>query len=125
MSELKSIEQKSYELHSSAWSDQLKWGDYLASALKLLMAHPEILGVSDVAKNNFAAILLDMQRNTEALYFLKEYLPSLSESHSNMAIAIAKTNVSDIESIRSYNKSSADFPQSDYAITAYIDWQAL
>ena len=33
-----------------------------------------------------------------------------------MAIAIAKTNLSDIERIRSFNESSSELPEAEYAL---------
>ena len=121
----KSVEKLSFELHQKAWSDQNNWGKHLESALSITLEAIQTGKANEIVKNNYAAILLDQQKNQKALTFLKENLFEFKECHSNMAIAIAKTDISNIDEIRFYNKSSQNLPSKEYAIEAYIDWQGL
>jgi len=74
--------------------------------------------------NNYAAILLDLHRDSKALELLKKGCPEFSEYCFNFAIAIAKSAY-DVEQIRKWNQSANEKPKRDGAIIAYMDWQAL
>ena len=74
--------------------------------------------------NNYAAVLLDLHRDSEALDLLRQYSPEFSEYCSNYAIAIAKSAY-DIALIRKWNKAASTQPKQENAIVAYMDWQGL
>lgn len=74
--------------------------------------------------NNYAAVLLDLNRDSEALKLLQQYQPAFAEYCSNYAIALAKS-AHDIALIRKWNEAASRQPKKKSAIVAYIDWQGL
>ncbi len=125
MSSNDSVEAAAFELHKKAWSDHPNWSTHLVRALLILKSSIDSGESNDTINNNYAAVLLDLNRNSEALNFLTHNLPSTKSGHANMAIAIAKNYPLDISKIRQYNKSSSELPEFSYSITAYMDWQGL
>jgi len=112
------------ELHRRAWSDYSKYSEYLEKAISLCEEEYRAGERSSLFINNYAALLLDLHRDAEALRLLKGKTPEFSEYCSNYAIAIAKSEY-DIEAIRKWNKAAANYPKNEDAIVAYMDWQAL
>lgn len=74
--------------------------------------------------NNYAAVLLDLGRNAEALALLKTSTAEISEYCSNYAIAIA-TSAYDINEIRKWNQKAQEYPKAKHAIVAYVDWMGF
>ena len=101
-----SVEVRSYELHSNAWSDWEDQTRHLTEALKLLEAAIDSGHRGETVVNNYAAVLLDLGANMEARQFLQENLVDTKSCHANMAIAVAKTTRADIDMIRKFNDSS-------------------
>ncbi|WP_160151546.1 hypothetical protein [Microbulbifer sp. ALW1] len=112
------------ELHRNAWSDYSKYTEYLEKAISLCEVEYEAGERSLLFINNYAALLLDLHRDAEALRLLKDQTPEFSEYCSNYAIAIAKSGY-DIEAIRKWNRAASNYPKRENAIVAYMDWQAL
>jgi hypothetical protein len=79
---------------------------------------------SPLFRNNYAAVLLDLHRDEEALSLLKSSNPEFSEYCSNLAIAIVKAAY-DLKLIRKWNQAATKQPMQDGAIVAYLDWQGL
>ena len=74
---------------------------------------------------NYAAILLDLHRDDEALNWLLEHPLGYREYFENLATAYAKTDPSNKGQIRSNNHKSRNFPRCPNAILAYIDYLGL
>jgi predicted Zn-dependent protease len=113
---------ESSKLHVEAWSDYDKYVRCLTSAAELLQAAYESGDHRTLLVNNYAAVLLDLHRDDEALNLLQRYEPEFSQYCSNYAIAIAKAAY-DITLIRKWNMAAPEYPKG--AILAYMDWQAL
>lgn len=119
------LAKESYRIHSLAWKEYDKTKDHLSNALSLLSGAYENGDRDNVVVNNLAAVLLDSYQDEKALEVLKVHKPECAEFCLNYAIAIAKTNLADIEEIRKWNKAAANYPKAENAIIAYMDWQAL
>jgi hypothetical protein len=74
---------------------------------------------------NYAAILLDLHRDEEALEWLLGRKVDFKEYYQNLATAYAKTKPSDIGNIRKNNLEAAKHPECPHAIIAYIDYQGM
>ncbi|WP_431474394.1 hypothetical protein RVM24_16210 [Marinobacter sp. KM021] len=116
--------EKSVKLHCQAWNDHTRFTDCLEQAAVLLKQAFESGGSSPLLINNYAAVLLDLHRDSEALDLLRQHPPEFSEYCSNYAIAIAKSAY-DIALIRKWNKAASTQPKQENAIVAYMDWQGL
>jgi len=126
MSQSSFIEEKSFSLHQKAWSDTDNWEQHLNDALELFRNDDISLeSMSLVAKNNYAAILLDLNYSKQAFDFLRADILHLQEGYANMAIAVAKTDPNNIDQIREFNSRSQELSTTEYAITAYMDWMGL
>lgn len=74
---------------------------------------------------NYAAILLDLHRDDEALRWLLAHRVDYREYYENLATAYAKTDPNVKEPIRENNGRSRLHPKCPNAILAYIDYQGL
>lgn len=74
---------------------------------------------------SYAALLLDRNRSNEALNWLKRHPLPLNEYHQNVAVAYAKTDSVHSELVRKHNQIAANLPHCEFALVAYIDFQAL
>ncbi len=75
--------------------------------------------------NNYGAILLDLNRNKEALDWLSSHPLDFSEYYENLAIAVIKCDRSRADKCRELNRKAGRLPKKPYAIVAYIDYQGL
>ncbi|WP_086932872.1 hypothetical protein [Agarilytica rhodophyticola] len=115
---------ESVKLYREAWSDHSKFTELLEEAAHLLKDAIDSGEDDPLLLSNYSAVLLDLQRDTEALDILKQRTPMFSEYCSNYAIAIAKTAYN-LALIRRWNQAAAKQPKRQGAIVAYMDWQAL
>lgn len=115
--------EESARLHSEAWGSG-KSSDYLIRALNLLKSEYESGNESNIVVNNYAATLLNLHKNSEALALLRLGEPEISEYCSNYAIAIAKSKY-DLAEIRKWNQNAGKYPKAENAIVAYIDWHGF
>ena len=119
-----SVIEDTKELHRKAWTNYDYFTDSLEQAVSICQAAYENGENSPLFINNYAAVLLDLHRDDEALDLLKNSDPTFSEYCSNYAIAIAKAAY-DLELIRKWNQAATKKPKQDGAIVAYMDWQGL
>lgn len=112
------------KLHQKAWSNYADFTESLEKAVSVCRVAYENGENTPLFINNYAAVLLDLHRDEEALSLLKSCNPSFSQYCSNMAIAIAKAAY-DLELIRKWNKAATKQHKQDGAIVAYMDWQGL
>ncbi|USH05160.1 hypothetical protein K6Q96_18235 [Grimontia kaedaensis] len=119
-----SIIEETRELHRKAWSNYDDFTDSLEKAVSICKAAYENGENSPLFINNYAAVLLDLHRDEEALNLLEISDPVFSEYCSNYAIAIAKAAY-DLELIRKWNQAATKQPKQDGAIVAFMDWQGL
>ncbi|MBY6034995.1 hypothetical protein KUV59_17610 [Marinobacter daepoensis] len=115
---------ESAKLHSQAWSDQSRFTECLEQAAGLLKQAYESGDTSSLLVNNYAAVLLDLHRDFDALELLRLCDPDFSEFCANYAIAVAKAAY-DIDLIRHWNQAASKYPKDERAIVAYMDWQGL
>lgn len=115
---------ESYRLHNLAWQRGDDYEARLLEALVILQSAYEAGDRRHLLINNYAAVLLDLNRNQEALDLLKRYQPESSAFCANYAIAIAKAAYR-IQTIRKWNTDAQNYPVMENAIEAYIDWQGL
>ncbi|TBR43551.1 hypothetical protein CBF23_005080 [Marinomonas agarivorans] len=111
-------------LHRKAWCNDDDFTKLLEKAVLLCEVAYKDRERSPLFINNYAAVLLDLHRDDEALVLLKNSKPIFSEYCSNYAIAIAKSAY-DLDLIRYWNQEATKQPKQSGAILAYIDWQAL
>lgn len=112
------------KLHRQAWRQLEDSTGPLEKAASLAKSAYEKGENSPLFINNYAAVLLDLHRNNEALALLKSGEPVFSEYCLNHAIAIAKAAY-DLELIRHWNQAATQQPKQEGAIVAYMDWQGL
>ena len=110
--------------HARAWGNDAAYAalpqlaDTVRSAIEA--------GDSDPAHViNYAAILLDLHRDDEALNWLLEHPLDYREYFQNLATAYAKTDPSNKKQIRYNNHKSSNFPPCPNAVLAYIDYHGL
>ncbi len=115
---------ESYRLHQLVWEAGGDYESCMREALVVLQSAYESGDDRHLVINNYAAVLLTLHRNQEALDLLKKYQPESSAYCANYAIAIAKTHYNILE-IRKWNGLSREYPELDKAIVAYIDWQGF
>jgi predicted Zn-dependent protease len=115
---------ESCRLHNLAWQAGEDYEARLLEALAILQRAYDGGDSRHLVINNYAAVLLDLQRNQEALDLLKKYQPESSAFCANYAIAIAKT-LYRIQDIRRWNTEAKNYPAMENAIEAYIDWQGF
>ncbi|MCB0353641.1 MAG: hypothetical protein KDD64_08960 [Bdellovibrionales bacterium] len=83
-------------------------------------------GESDPAHRiNFGALLLDLQRNREALEWFRANPLQYKEYFQNLAIALAKTDRGNIQAVRANNKKAEQLPSCPNTIVAYIDYHGM
>ncbi|TGG95604.1 hypothetical protein E4656_04105 [Natronospirillum operosum] len=116
--------EESIRLHDLAWRDHSRFAEHLEQAAKLLRAEYEDGERDSLLINNYAAVLLDLHRDAEALALLQSSVPDCAEHCLNTAIAIAKSAY-DLARIRQWNLATADYPRRQGALVAYMDWQGL
>ena len=119
-----SVIEETRKLHRKAWSNYDDFTVSLEEAVLMCQAAYENGENLPLFINNYAAVLLDLHRDDEALDLLKNRDPTFSEYCSNYAIAIAKAAY-DLELIRKWNQAATKKPKQDGAIVAYMDWQGL
>jgi predicted Zn-dependent protease len=115
---------EAYKLHEMAWQPKADYQSCLEQSWFLFKKAYEEGNHANLVVNNYAAVLLNLHRNTEALELLKQYEPECSEYCSNYAIAVAKTRYN-IAEIRKWNSMASQYPRLEQAIVAYIDWQGF
>ncbi len=108
------------KLHQKAWSNYDDFTESLERAVSVCQVAYENGENTPLFINNYAAVLLDLRRDEEALSLLRSCNPSFSEYCSNMAIAIAKAAY-DLELIRKWNQAATKQHKQDGAIVAYMD----
>ena len=118
------IVEESLRLHRESWNDQDNYLGHLKAAENLLRTAYEGGNRDPLIVNNLAAILLDQNKNIEALLLMKENPFDFSEYCSNRAIAIAKADYN-LKNIRKWNAAASKSPSMKNAIIAYMDWQGL
>ena len=74
---------------------------------------------------NYAAILLDLHRDSEALEWLVAHPLNYREYYQNLGTARAKTDPNNIEPIIFNNIKARDYPRCPNAVLAYIDYHGL
>ncbi len=117
---------KSKELHSAAWAEQEKWETHLNKALHILKPLLKEKERPSYTITNYAAILLELNKNEEALLFLEQNEEEQnSEYFANYAIALAKNDPGRVQEIQKMNKKSVALTRSEYGIEAFIDWHGL
>lgn len=112
------------KLHRQAWGQLEDSNVPLEQAASLAKSAHEKGENSPLFINNYAAVLLDLHRDKEALDLLKSSDPVFSEYCLNYAIAVAKT-ADDMEIIRHWNQAARQHPKQAGAIVAYMDWQGM
>lgn len=115
---------ESYRLHELAWGAGTDHEKYMQQAFSILKNAYEDGDRRHLIINNYAAVLLNLHCNHEALNLLKQYQPQCSAYCLNYAIAIAKTGYN-IHEIRKWNMAASNYPDLENAIAAYIDWQGF
>jgi hypothetical protein len=115
---------ESYRLHQLVWEAGGDYESCMREALAVLQAAYKAGDDRHLMINNYAAVLLNLHRNQEALDLLKKYQPESSAYCENYAIAIAKACYR-IEDIRHWNLKARDYPVMENAIVAYVDWQGF
>ena len=113
-----------YAEHAKAWGDNAAYAvlPQLAEAVRLAIE----AGDSDPAHViNYAAILLDIHKDAEALQWLMDHPLEYQEYYQNLGTAFAKTDPNNKEPIRANNLKSRKYPRCPNAILAYIDYQGL
>lgn len=115
---------ESFRIHRLAFQSGEDYELRMREALVILQNAYEAGDCRHLLINNYAAVLLDLQRNQEALDLLQKYQPESSAYCENYAIAIAKTCYR-IEDIRRWNIKARDYPVMENAVVAYVDWQGF
>jgi len=74
---------------------------------------------------SYAAILLDLGRNEEALDWLLAHPLGYREYYENLGTAYAKNDPGDLKRVRRSNTEARNHPACPNAIVAYIDYQGM
>lgn len=111
-------------LHEMAWKPNADYLGCMDLALILIKKAYDEGNHTNLVVNNYAAILLDLHRDKEALELLEQYEPECFEYCSNYSVAAIKLG-SNISEIRKWNGLASQYPRLEKAIVAYIDLQAL
>jgi hypothetical protein len=113
-----------YARHSRAWGNDAVYAALPELAKEVWSAIEA--GDEDPAHGiNFAAILLDLHRDQEALDWMRAHPVDYREYYQNLATAYAKIDPNNKEPIRANNLKARDCPRCPNAILAYIDYHAL
>ena len=124
LSVLERVLERVTQLHREAWQQHDNYERCLTEAVSLCQVEYARGERSPLFMNNYAAVLMDLHRDDEALGLLQFHKPDFSEHCANLAIATAKAAY-DLEGIRKWNGLASQLPRRKGANVAYMDWQAL
>jgi 5,10-methenyltetrahydromethanopterin hydrogenase len=115
---------ESYDIYRHNWAGD-NAPEVFTRLLEDIRRALEVNHADPALMNNYGAILLDLNRNKEALDWLSSHPLDFSEYYENLAIAVIKCDRSEIDKCRELNGKAGRLSKKQYAIAAYIDYQGL